>query len=126
MTGEDPGVEKEVDHINGNRGDNSWNNLRIVSRKENGKNMQRKKNNSSGVTGVSWASDRRKWASYIMVNRKKINIGHFTELSEAIAARKYAEKLYGFHVNHDRVPLAIKDMKNPKEEARSKSCTACS
>jgi hypothetical protein len=44
----------DVDHINGNRADNRWENLRVVSRRENALNRTRpNKNNLSGFLGVS-------------------------------------------------------------------------
>jgi len=42
----------DVDHINGDRQDNRWENLRKVGRKENLKNSSRKKKPKSGIHGV--------------------------------------------------------------------------
>lgn len=44
----------EVDHIDGNSLNNSPSNLRWVSKKENQQNKSKHKNNTSGVTGVSF------------------------------------------------------------------------
>ena len=46
QTGEWP--KEQVDHINHNRADNRWFNLREASNQENGKNRTRQRNNSSG------------------------------------------------------------------------------
>lgn len=100
MTGEFP--SDQIDHINGIRSDNRWSNLRSVTNEINAKNQKRKKNNSSGVTGVWWSKQKRKWVAEIMVNYKKIHIGLFSEIEKATAARKEAEKMYGFHKNHGR------------------------
>lgn len=45
---------EQVDHINGNRADNRWGNLREVSQAENKKNMgkRREPNKQSGYTGI--------------------------------------------------------------------------
>jgi len=50
VTGEFP--KCDVDHINGNRQDNRWENLRLVSRKENLMNSSRSKSPKSGLHGV--------------------------------------------------------------------------
>lgn len=41
-----------IDHINGNPFDNSIRNLRVVSRKVNSRNMNRNKNNKTGIGGL--------------------------------------------------------------------------
>lgn len=46
----------QIDHINGNRSDNSIVNLRDVSNAENGRNAKRFVTNRSGVTGVHKAT----------------------------------------------------------------------
>lgn len=46
------GEELEVDHIDGNRGNNLISNLRVVDKQTNLMNMSMYKNNTSGVCGV--------------------------------------------------------------------------
>jgi hypothetical protein len=100
MTGRWP--TGQIDHINGVRNDNRLLNLREVSVSENRKNQRRRLNNTSGVTGVSWAHDKQKWLADIRVDGKQIYIGRFDDFEDAVAARKAAEKTYGFHPNHGR------------------------
>lgn len=93
---------EQIDHINGIRTDNRLGNLREVSSSENSKNKCQRSNNTSGVTGVSWSHDKRKWLADIRVNKKQIYIGRFDNFDDAVAARKEAERKYGFHENHGR------------------------
>lgn len=90
----------QIDHINGIRGDNRIANLRDVPSSENQKNTRLDKRNKSGVSGVRWRDDRSCWEASIRVAGKLIQLGRFQEMSVAIAARKDAERLYGFHENH--------------------------
>lgn len=53
--------EHEVDHINGDRADNRWCNLREATRSENNWNVGLLPNNTSGLKGVSWHKPSRKW-----------------------------------------------------------------
>lgn len=92
--------EMEIDHINGNGTDNKISNLRLVSNIENGKNRKLYKTNSSGVSGVVFRKDSKKWRATISINGKKINLGSFISMSDAIKARKLAENYYCYHDNH--------------------------
>jgi len=65
----------DVDHINGNRDDNRVENLRAASRSDNLKNARKRCDNTSGVKGVHWDSQRGKWKAEIKVNGKKLFLG---------------------------------------------------
>jgi hypothetical protein len=100
--GEWPEKNLVIDHINGDGKDNRIQNLRLVTQSENNKNSSRPKSNTSGVIGVSKRRDNGKWIAQIQGNYKKIFLGSFDNLEDAIAARKEAEIKYGFHENHGR------------------------
>jgi len=100
MTGSMP--PEEMDHINGIRYDNRWENIRPVNRLVNSKNTKIGCNNTSGVTGVSWSKKRRKWEANIQGNGKNVHLGMFVDIQEAALARKKAEAKYGYHENHGR------------------------
>ena len=100
MTGKLP--ENQIDHINGNRSDNRWENLRAATNEENQKNRKIGKSNTSGVMRVNWNKRQNKWCVRINVNKKRINLGVFENFNEAVKVRKEAEVKYGYHENHGR------------------------
>ena len=84
----------QLDHINRNRSDNRISNLRGVTNKQNLQNASKYSHNTSGHTGVCWHKQCSKWVAQIAHNRKHLSLGLFTNIEEAVAARKAAEKLY--------------------------------
>lgn len=99
MTGQEP---IEVDHIDGDRANNRWKNLRDASSSINGRNSARRSNNTSGVVGVMWNKQKRKWAASLYIDRKITHLGFFPDFDSAVAARKAAEQVHGYHANHGR------------------------
>jgi hypothetical protein len=90
----------EVDHISGDGTDNRWVNLRAVDRLENKKNVKRQCNNTSGIVGITWSKQSRKWRARIQINQKDISLGYYDNIFDAACARKNAQIKYGFHPNH--------------------------
>lgn len=88
--------EQDIDHINRVRYDNRICNLREVSRTCNIRNSSIAKNNTSGVTGVIWDKRRLRWRPIITVEHKRIRLGDFVSLIDAVIARWKAEVKYGF------------------------------
>lgn len=78
-TGEMP--ENDIDHINGDRTDNRFSNLRIATRAENMQNERKARvsNKSSGLLGVSWSKAACKWAAGIKLAGKKKHLGLFDD-----------------------------------------------
>lgn len=94
MTGSWP--TKAVDHIDGNKTNNAWNNLREVTVQQNATNRALPAKTRSRVVGVNWNPKREKWIARITVSGRTIYLGEFTELVDATATRKAAERSYGF------------------------------
>lgn len=90
----------QVDHINGVKTDNRLINLRAVSQLENGRNQRLGTNNTSGVNGVCWDKQHKKWRAQIGVKGRRVLIGVFADMQEAIVARLRVERQFGFHQNH--------------------------
>lgn len=98
MTGQDPA---QIDHINGARQDNRWVNLRNVAWAENAKNHKRRKDNTTGVVGIYWYDYGRKSGKWLAKVGGRY-VGYFDTFDAAVAARKQAEREFGFHENHGR------------------------
>jgi hypothetical protein len=92
--------EAEIDHIDGDGLNNRRDNLRSVSRTENSRNLRRSSRNTSGAMGVYWDKRNQKWHACLVVNGVNLSFGRFTDKDTAIAARKSAEVIHGFHANH--------------------------
>lgn len=93
----------EIDHINGDRADNRWSNLRKVTKSENQRNAGQRINNTSGVHGVNWKPKRTtkepnggRWVARIWNGPRHVYLGTFRTLYEASIARKAAERVLGF------------------------------
>lgn len=86
--------QMHVDHIDRNGLNNSVENLRLVTRSQNSFNRSGQSNNASGYTGVSWNSSLSRWFSQIGVNGKRVYLGSFKNITDAISARKKAELLF--------------------------------
>jgi hypothetical protein len=101
--------EGGIDHINGIRDDNRIHNLRVATQKDNSRNAAMPINNTSGVTGVSLHKDTGKWQAKIMVDRRYLHLGLFSDIEEAKAARAAALAKYGFSERHGQyvVPNVI-------------------
>lgn len=80
-----------VDHINRNSLDDRIENLRAISQTKNMRNKNAASKNTSGRAGVSITKDK-KWRASIQVGNKHRNLGTYSDLDQAIAAREQAER----------------------------------
>lgn len=92
MTGEPPPAQ--IDHINCDKADNRFCNLRSANDRENRANSPRQKNNTSGVKGVYLRRDTGKWCARIQRHGRIVWGGDFASLEEAATARASALPLY--------------------------------
>lgn len=98
MTGAMP--TKLVDHIDRDRDNNTWENLREVDDNGNCRNRGMGTNNTSGIKGVAWHVTSKKWQASIRAGGKSIHLGLFNDKELAAAAyAEAAEKLHGEHAS---------------------------
>ena len=86
--------ELQVDHINHDSFDNRKSNLRIVTVSQNNMNKDIRADNTSGYTGVALSKTPGKYIANIKINQKRIHLGTFSCIEDAIEARLNAEKKY--------------------------------
>lgn len=84
----------QVDHINHDSFDNRKSNLRIVTVSQNNMNKDVRADNTSGYTGVGLLKTSGKYTAHIKINQKRIHLGTFSCIEEAVAARLNAEEKY--------------------------------
>ena len=85
----------DVDHINLNRADNRWKNLRNATRTINARNTSLRSDSTSGAKNVSWHKASGKWLVNIAVEGKSKYIGVFAD--KEIAAQAAAEARRKYH-----------------------------
>lgn len=96
MLGKLPALD--VDHIDGDKDNNSWSNLREANDSQNVSNQ--KARSKSGVKNVY--RNRNKWAVQVSVNRKKFCFGTYPTIEEASRVAEQARiELHGRFANHD-------------------------
>lgn len=98
MTGESPA---EIDHINGDTSDNRWQNLRAATRTINARNLKLRKDNKTGMPGISRTASG-KYSVTVGVGGETLCLGTFASFEMAKKARQEAQDVYGYHANHGR------------------------
>ena len=91
---EDPRVK--VDHKDGNFLNNCRKNLRKATCAQNNQNAKIRKDNASGIKGVTWQPRGYKmgpgWVVSVQTNGRRLYVGKFKSLEEAAIARSIAAK----------------------------------
>lgn len=88
--------ENLVDHRDRDVFNERIENLRELSTQCNCRNAKKSRNNTSGVTGVTYNSKLKKWLAQLKVNWKNIYLGVYECFDDAVMARYKGELKYGF------------------------------
>jgi hypothetical protein len=84
----------QVDHINGDKSDNRWCNLRAADNSQNHANIGLLSSNTSGLKGVVRA--KKKWGAQIGVNNQNVWLGNFDcPAAASFAYQIAADKAFG-------------------------------
>lgn len=86
-----PPVGCVVDHINGDTSDNRKMNLRVTTQNKNVLNKAVPSNNHSGIMGVWWDANRKRWDAEIKLDGIKCYLGRYKNIEDAVYARYIAE-----------------------------------
>lgn len=81
------GPETLIDHINQNKLDNRRKNLRTSNHSKNALNSKTPTRNTSGHKGIVWNKKDQRWTARITINKKRIHLGNYKTIEEAIQAR---------------------------------------
>ena len=85
-------INKQIDHVNGNKLDNTRSNLRVATNQQNSFNRGRQHNNKSGFKGVCWDDGVRKWRASIRLDGFQNYLGIYDDKESAYSAYMAAAK----------------------------------
>ena len=89
-----------VDHIDGDASNNNPANLRAATHAQNMSNRKLQANNRAGRAGIDYMPRQKQWRAQIHKDGKKIYLGMYRTLIDAVAERIRAEK--EFHGEYTR------------------------
>lgn len=89
-----------VDHKNCNTRDNRIENLRMTDRQGNAANARKRKDNTSGVKGVSWKASHQRWVAQCSFKGVVHYLGLYDSIKEAeIVVKAFRRKVHGEFAN---------------------------
>lgn len=93
--------DKIIDHKNGDKIDNRFDNLREACHSENGCNKGPRRDNKSGIKNVMWQKHQGGWYIQLKIYGVKYFYGYFKDLElAALVAEEARDKIHGVFANH--------------------------
>ena len=94
-------LPKFLDHIDNNKINNRVENLREATSHQNNCNTKTRTDNTSGIKGVCWDKDVKKWRVQLQVNGKKTHIGIYADIELAeLVVTEARNKYHGEFAKH--------------------------
>lgn len=94
--------DDEVDHLDGNRSNNAWSNIRRISHGDNQKNLTMNTRNKTGINGIMYTKNGKGFVAQIGNNGVTQYLGSFGNINDAIRARVTAEIKLNYHDDHGK------------------------
>lgn len=81
----------DIDHVDGDRANNRWANLRAATRSQNAQNRSATSAASSGVRNVYFDNPSGRWQVKVMVNYRSKSFGYYQTIEEAAEVARLAK-----------------------------------
>lgn len=113
------GCGLSLDRVDNNRG-YFPDNCRFASRTEQNINQRQQKNNTSNYVGVHLNKKSGNWISRITVNKKRISLGSYKDIENAVKARQLGEiKYFGKILHPEKTLLTYEEISNASDDLDS-------
>ena len=96
--------EMDIDHMDGNIGNNAISNLRLVTHGQNMRNAGIRVDNKAGQAGVCWHKAKQKWHARITQDGVTKSLGYHLCIEDAKLARLRAQTALDFSHRHGKPP----------------------
>lgn len=94
-------LPQNIDHINGIKTDNRIENLRAATTRQNQLNSKINSKNKSGIKGVCWDKQSKKWRVYLYIEGKFTDFGKYFDINVAkFVADTMRHKYHGEFANN--------------------------
>jgi len=101
--------EKEVDHIDNIRSNNTWINLRIVSKKQSQANALLRTDSSTKIKGLTFHKSKKLWVGRVQHNKKRYEVSSKTKEIAIEKLEKLRIRVHGIYANSGHSSVTFTD-----------------